>query len=59
MGSTTELGACWFCGHGLLVGNKFTKAVEQISIAERVKPGGRKKHLIGKVKGVSINVFSG
>ncbi len=58
-GINNGTGSLLVCGHGLLVDNKFTKAVEQISIAERVKPDGMKTHLIVKVKGVSTNVFSG
>ncbi len=33
--------------HGLLVGNKLTMALKQINRVERLRPGGRGKHLAG------------
>ncbi len=54
-GVNNGTGSLLVCGHGLLVDNKVTKAVEQISSTERVRPDGRENHLTGKVKGGSVN----
>ncbi len=54
-GVNNGTGSLLVCGHGLLVDNKFTKAVEQISSTEGVRPGGRENHLTGKVKGGFVN----
>ncbi len=52
-GINNGTGSLLVCGHALLVDNKVTKAVEQISSTERVRPGGRENHLV--VKGGSVN----
>ncbi len=44
--------------HGPLVGETLTKAVEQISRVEMLRPSGKGKHLTGQAKGGSVNEFS-
>ncbi len=55
VGVNEEIGVLLTSWRGLLVGKKMTKAVEQISRIERVRVGGRGKHLTGEVKRGSVN----